>query len=71
MKRAVKTAPEGDKNPCSGVNIGSSFTDEEREFLVAMQQWMAVTRTRYPSFTQVLAVAKSIGYRKRKVKVAC
>ncbi len=40
------------------------YTDEEREFLRAMDAWMKRTGRRFPTFCEFLAVVKSLGYRK-------
>lgn len=40
------------------------YTDEEREFIVAMERWKKKTRRRFPSFSDCLAVLKSLGYRR-------
>lgn len=43
---------------------GANYDPEEEEFIHAMERWMRKTKTRFPKFTDVLAVAKSLGYRK-------
>jgi hypothetical protein len=40
------------------------YTDEEREFLVAVDRWKGETGTRFPTLTQLLGVLKSLGYRR-------
>jgi len=44
------------------VNVGSKYTDEEIIFIRAMEHWMKINKVRFPKFTDVLAVAKSLGY---------
>ena len=44
--------------------IGGDFTDEEVEFLRAMDRYKRINRQPFPSFTEVLAVLRSLGYRK-------
>jgi hypothetical protein len=43
---------------------GAEYTQEETEFLRAMQRWMKANRCKFPSFADVLRVARSLGYRK-------
>lgn len=52
------------RNGYSEAMPGSSYDDEEEEFLRAMQTYMKERNRRFPSFTEVLAVARSLGYRK-------
>ncbi len=49
-----------------GTLIGADYTDDETEFILAMEEFMTRNRRRFPTFTEVLAVAKSLGYRKVK-----
>ena len=52
-------------SPFHGVYTdGREYTDDEREFIAAMERWMKEHRCRFPKFTDVLNVAKSLGYRK-------
>jgi hypothetical protein len=46
------------------VNLGSGYTDEEVGFLKAVMAYQRVNRRRFPTYTEVLAVAKSLGYRR-------
>ncbi len=46
------------------INMGAEYTPEEIEFLQAMDAYMRAKGKRFPSFTEVLNVAKSLGYRK-------
>jgi hypothetical protein len=43
---------------------GSTYDDDELEFIKAMDRYMRTTGIRFPKFTEVLAVAKKLGYRK-------
>lgn len=43
---------------------GSEYSEEEVEFIRAMEAYMRRTGRRFPKFTEVLGVAKSLGYRK-------
>jgi len=42
----------------------TKYSEEELAFLKAMEQYMKQNRKRFPTFTEVLGVAKSLGYRK-------
>lgn len=44
-------------------NIGAGFTDDERVFLLAMERYIRTTGRKFPAWTEVLAVAESLGYR--------
>lgn len=46
------------------LSVGSEYTDEEREFLIAMERYVRKERRRYPSYTEILNVAKALGWRK-------
>ena len=55
------------KRPAQGVNVGSDYSDEEREFLAAIDHFKASTGKKFPTWTDVLGVIKSLGYvRKRR-----
>jgi hypothetical protein len=45
-------------------NLGGNYSDEEAEFLKAMDAYQRTRRRPFPSWTEVLAVLKSLGYRK-------
>lgn len=56
MKKSTRTL---------GANFdGSEYTAEEVQFLKAMADFMKANNVRYPTFTDVLRVAKSLGYRR-------
>lgn len=44
--------------------IGSNYTDEEREFLAAIQAYRQRKHRSFLSMVEVLEVAKQMGYRK-------
>lgn len=46
------------------VNLGSEYDDDTREFLVAMDRYRRRSGRRFPNCAEVLAVAKSLGWRK-------
>ncbi len=48
----------------SRINLGSDYTPDEVEFIKAMELYMKDNKRRFPTFTEVLAVAYSLGYRK-------
>lgn len=54
----------------AAVNIGSEYTADEIEFIRAMEAYMRLNNRRFPLFTEVLAVAKSCGWRKVAEAVA-
>jgi hypothetical protein len=43
---------------------GSEYTREEWEWIQTITTWMKENKVRFPSFSQVLAVFKSMGYRR-------
>lgn len=45
---------------------GQDYTADEIEFIKAMEAYKRRTKRKFPTFTEVLAVAKSLGYRKGK-----
>jgi hypothetical protein len=51
--------PRGDP---AGVEV--DYTDEEREFLATVDRWKGETGTRFPTLTQLLALLRSLGYRR-------
>lgn len=48
----------------SGVAIGAGYTDEEREFLLAVDLYKRRHRRPFPAWTELLAVVKALGYRR-------
>lgn len=47
----------------SSVSIGSEYSDDESEMLRAVERWRAKNR-RIPTTTELLRIAKGLGYRK-------
>ncbi len=46
------------------VHAGGDYSDEEREFLTAIDRYKAETNRRFLSWCEVLRVFKRLGYRK-------
>jgi hypothetical protein len=46
------------------VNHDHDYTDEEREFLMAMDQYKRAKSRPFPTLCEVLEVLRSLGYRK-------
>lgn len=44
--------------------VGSDFSDDEREFMLAMERFEREHHKPFPDCRDVLAVAKALGYRK-------
>jgi hypothetical protein len=44
---------------------GSDYTDEEREFLQAIDRYKRTARRPYPTWREVLRVLHALGYRKQ------
>lgn len=42
------------------------YDDDETEFMLAMQKYKETHNRRFPAWSEVLAVLKSLGYRKVK-----
>lgn len=45
--------------------VGSEYDNDELEFLRAIETYKARTKRRFPSCTEILKVARSLGYRKQ------
>lgn len=54
--------PAGGNSP-SLVNQGADYTDEERAFLVAIDEYKRSRQRPFPSWREVLAVVHALGYR--------
>lgn len=54
--------PEG--QGIAGPTSERFYTDEELEFLKAVERYRRETKRPYPTCTEILAIAKSLGYRK-------
>lgn len=48
-------------HPC---NTDRAYGDDEREFIDAMAEYQARTGKRFPTWSETLAVLKSLGYRR-------
>jgi hypothetical protein len=57
-------SPPPDEDCYDEVNLGASFSDEEREFLQAIEEYRRRSKRRFLSWHEVLRVLKSLGYRK-------
>lgn len=51
----------------NALNIGADYTDEEREFLAAIDRYKRTRQRPYPTWREVLLVAKALGYRRPDV----
>jgi hypothetical protein len=49
---------------CEEVFPGSDYTDEEREFLQAIDRYKRTQRRPYPTWREVLKVLRELGWRK-------
>ena len=47
-----------------GVWIGAEITDDVKEFVMAMDRYKREHRRPFPTWSEVLEVAKSLGYKK-------
>lgn len=62
-KRYHPTGTRGGKRAASpAFSHDLAYTDEEREFLVAVQAWKARTKRLFPTLTELLGVLKGLGY---------
>ena len=57
-------AEQKSRRAMNAVHRGSNYTDEEREFMMAMDAYKRKNRRPYPTWAEVLAVVHSLGYRK-------
>lgn len=51
-------------NSVAAQNLGSEYTDEERVFMMAVDAYKRKHNRPWPTLSEILAVAKSLGYRK-------
>ena len=49
----------------SSANLGSEFTEDEVEFMLAMDRYKRVNHRPFPTWREVLSVVKSLGYDKK------
>ena len=59
-ERVQKTGKHCDEE----INLGSDYTEEEIEFMKAIEAYKAKTGRKFPTWCETLAVARSLGYRK-------
>jgi hypothetical protein len=57
-------AKRSDPAGLAETHLGCDYSDEERDFIFAMERYRRVRRRRFPSCREVLAVLKSLGYRR-------
>jgi hypothetical protein len=46
------------------VHVGADYSDDDVQFLKAIERYKRENRRPYPTWAEVLAVLKSLGYRK-------
>ncbi len=64
LQKASKEA----KKRTGGVSItAEEYTDDEREFIVAMESYRSKNRRPFPTCCEVLAVLKNLGYRRQSI----
>ena len=54
----------------SVIHIGADYTDEEREWFLAIERYKSRSGKKFLDCRDVLAVLKSLGYRKPASKLA-
>lgn len=65
MAKKKEPAPAPAPTPtCLGVWIGAEITDDVAEFVMAMDRYKREARRPFPTWSEALEVAKSLGYRK-------
>ena len=52
-------------------NIGADFTDDEFEFMKAMDAYKRKYQRPWPGFSEILAVLRSLGYQKLCQEESC
>ena len=52
------------ENGCQENSPGSDYSDDERDFLIAMERYKRENRRPFPTWSEVLEVLVSLGYRK-------
>ena len=60
MPTPRRTPPPG----MSSTALGSDYDDEDLEFMKAIEAYKRRTGIRYPPWTEILRIAKALGYRK-------
>lgn len=61
---AKRVGPGRSKHPMNETNVGADYTPEQIELGKAMDQWKRYHNCPYPTYADVLRVAKSLGWRK-------
>lgn len=59
MRRAAAITPG-----YSTCHVGADYTDEEREFMTALDRYKRLRQRPYPTCREILQVLRSLGYRK-------
>jgi hypothetical protein len=62
----LRTSPPRASVGTGQIHPGADYTDEEREFMVAMDRYKRVNRRPYPSWREVLSVLRDLGYRQAR-----
>ncbi len=57
-------SPAPNEDGYDEVNLGAAYSDDEREFLLAIEKYQRHSGRRFLSWHEVLRVLKSLGYRK-------
>lgn len=52
------------RNVTQQVNAGAAYTEDEVEFMLALHRYKTENQRPAPTWAEVLAVAKALGYRK-------
>lgn len=53
-----------DPHSVQAVNLGADYTDEEREFLAAIDAYKRLHRRPFPTLCEILDVVHGLGYRR-------
>ena len=54
------------ENGCQENSPGSDYSDDERDFLIAMERYKREERRLFPTWREVLRVVHSLGYRRMR-----
>lgn len=63
--KAERTRARSNQEACAALQ-GHDYTDEEREFMMAMDRYKREAHRPYPDCRDVLRVARQLGYRKQE-----
>jgi len=58
------TRKKGDRCRLQQVSMGADYSADEIEFLKAVDEYKRSTGRAFPAWTEILAVLRSLGYRK-------